>query len=151
MIIILEDRSGDLNKMLRRQILWKEKFDVVSNVPVRLSLPKFTFQQTLNLKKSLDAIGVKNLFGPTADLSGMADSPRLKLSEAIHKAYIGVDEEGTVAAAATGLDVGVLSSFPSKREVIDFVVDQPFAFVVVEKTAGCILFFGHVRNPLKSK
>ena len=78
------------------------KFNVSTDVAVHLSLPKFNLQQTMDLKKSLEALGMKNLFG-NADLSGIADSAPLKLSKAYHKAYIAVSEAGTEAAAATGL------------------------------------------------
>ena len=47
-------------------------------------------------------MGVSDLFGYKADLSVMTGRKDLRVSNAVHKAYIEVNEEGTVAAAATG-------------------------------------------------
>ena len=59
-------------------------------------------------------------------------------------------ELGTEAAAATGFEVMLVSSVTFNGKTIDFIVDRAFLFFVVEKTTGSILFFGHIKNPLKS-
>jgi len=91
----------------------------------------------MNLK---DTLGLKNLF-EGADLSGIAESAPLGLSEAYHKTYIAVDESETEVAASGRFLI---------PKTIDFIVDRAFLFLVDEKTTGSILFFGHVKNPLKS-
>jgi len=156
MIIALDERKEakpNFNMFLRGKVAdisWKQIVDVHTDIAVQLALPKFSLRQTLDLKNSLRAVGIWNLFG-SANLSGITDSRSLKLSEAIHQAYVTVDEEGTQAAAATGFGFKFLSSRPSpQREIIDFIVERPFLMLVVEKRTGCILFFGHIQNPLQA-
>ena len=51
-----------------------------------------------------------------------------------------VNEEGTEAAAATAVGVGVTSMPPS------MTVDRPFLFVIRERLSGNILFLGQVNT-----
>ena len=152
MIIVLDEVKDDFNVFLRGRLIdtkWEEEVNVSKNVAVDLSLPKFNLQKTMDLKKSLEALGMKNLFGGS-NLSGIADSAPITLSKAYHKAYIAVSDAGTEAAAATGFQGVRLSAVIFNGKTIDFTVDRAFLFFVVEKTTGSILFFGHVKNPLKS-
>ena len=151
-IIILNDENGDFNYLLRAHIIdgpWDELVHETTNMAVRLSLPKFNLQQSMDLKDTLSDFGLKNLF-QSADLSGIAESASLELSKAYHKAFIAVGELGTEAAAATGFMGIPLSSQVTRVKFIDFIVDRPFELLVVEKTTGSILFFGHIKNPVKS-
>src|SRR5262249_51795922 len=68
---------------------------------VTVSLPRFDFAASLNLGVTLPALGLTIPFGPRADFSGIA--PGLYIGQAAHTANITVDEDGTEAAAATGL------------------------------------------------
>ena len=108
-------------------------------------MPKFNITQIINLKKSLEALGLKNLF-ENADLSGIADSVSLKFNKGHQKAFIAVSEVGIEVDGAIDLAV----SYNSTRNIIDFTVDQEFLVFVVQKTTGCLLFFAHIKNPLKS-
>ena len=68
-------------------------------------------------------------------------------SQVIQKAMIEVDEEGTVAAAATAI-IGETESFSPPRE--EFIADHPFLFFLRDLQTGLLLFQGRVVNP-KSK
>ena len=57
-----------------------------------------------------------------------------------HKAFVDVNEEGTEAAAATGVVAG-------KGVTPVFRADHPFIFLIVEKDSGTVLFMGRVVNP----
>ncbi|CCJ35925.1 serine protease inhibitor [Methanoculleus bourgensis MS2] len=108
---------------------------------VRISFPKFTFDVGYSLPPALAAMGMPTAFADdAADLSGMDGTKDLFITGVFHKAFIDVNEEGTEAAAATGVIAG--------RGVTPvFRADHPFVFLIVEKDSGAILFMGRVVNP----
>ncbi|XP_073185737.1 serpin B4-like [Lepidochelys kempii] len=111
---------------------------------VEVSLPRFKIETSAQLKKYLEALGLTDVFHPgVSDLSGMVKTDGLSVSEAIHKAYIEVNEEGTVAAAATSGSIGITSV----RIPVQFVADHPFLFFIRHQKTKCILFYGRVSSP----
>jgi serpin B len=86
-------------------------------------------------------MGMPTAFTGAADFSGISDGG-LFISQVIHQAYVDVNEEGTEAAAATG--VVMLGSAPMLEE---FVADHPFVFVIRDRGTGLILFMGRVVDP----
>ena len=64
--------------------------------------------------------------------------------QVIHRALIKVDEEGTTAAAATGV---MIVPYSVPEPPIPFHADRPFIFVIRDKTAGVNLFMGRYSNP----
>ena len=79
-----------------------------------------------------------------ADFSGMDGSQDLYITKALHKAYINVDENGTEAAAATAVAIGLTAIMANP---VDLKVDRPFLFLIQDKPTGEILFLGRVTNP----
>ena len=84
-----------------------------------------------------------------ADFSGMAVANSLRptplcIGRVLQKVYIDLDEEGTEAAAVTGVSVVATSAPPPP---IDFVVDRPFLFVLRDETTGSDLFVGRIAHP----
>ena len=80
---------------------------------VELYLPRFKLASQFSLSKCLKSMGMPLAFDPTqADFSGMDGERDLFISEVIHKAFVDVNEEGTEAAAATGIVVNETSSVP---------------------------------------
>ena len=83
---------------------------------VDVSLPKFQMTLTVGLKDILQSLGFIDLFAyDAADLSGMDGTLELFVSSVVHKAYIDVNEEGTEAAAATGIIIGITSIQPDPK------------------------------------
>lgn len=114
----------------------------VSEVP--LELPKFEMEYEITYNDILKSMGMDHAFdGGLADFSGIADvSPQnLYISEVRHKTFISVDEEGTEAAAATSVGVGLTSLPPS------MIVNRPFVFLIYERESGTNLFMGKVKDP----
>ena len=83
------------------------------------------------------------LFRSKADLSGITAAP-LFVSKVVHKAFVEVNEEGTEAAAATGIGVNVFS-MPLQKPI--FKADHPFLFLIRHNNSGAILFLGHLVRP----
>ncbi|CAM5116914.1 unnamed protein product [Natator depressus] len=111
---------------------------------VEVSLPQFKIETSAQLKKYLEALGMTDVFRPgVSDLSGMAKTDGLSISQVFHKAYAEVNEEGTVAAAAT--EIGTSGS--SLRIPVQFVADHPFLFFIRHQKTKCILFYGRVSSP----
>jgi serpin B len=113
---------------------------------VEVAIPKFKVECQFKLNDALDALGMKLPFDDRkADLTGMASSvERLFVSAVVHKAFVEVNEEGTEAAAATG----VVTDAPESRvERPSFVADHPFVFAIRDTKTQSILFVGRVSNP----
>ena len=112
---------------------------------VRVVFPKFTLETEYRLPGTLAAMGMPTAFSGDADLSGMDGTDNLLVSDVVHKAFVDVNEEGTEAAAATGVVVNIKSARPDTVPV--FRADHPFVFLITEKESGTILFAGRVANP----
>jgi len=75
-----------------------------------LILPKFKFSFNASWKNFLINLGLKDIFTDHANLSGINQDENLYVSDIFQKAFIEVNEEGTEAAAATAIIVGVTSA-----------------------------------------
>jgi serpin B len=114
---------------------------------VEVHLPRFKTESQFNLNQMLSGLGMSDAFNPAlADFSGMTGTNDLFISAVVHKAFVQVNEEGTEAAAATGVTVGI-TSIPAPPEI--FRADRPFLFLIRANESGTILFMGRVCDPSK--
>jgi serpin B len=111
---------------------------------VALTMPKFKFRTQAGLKDALMALGMKSAFGPEADFSAMTAQQKLSISDVIHEAYIAVDEEGTEAAAATGV---IIRETAMPMQTVQLTIDRPFIFALRDVDTGALLFLGRVTDP----
>ncbi len=112
---------------------------------VELKLPKFSYEQSIGMADLLAQMGMPDAFDPqVADFSGMDGTQLLYITDVFHKAFVAVDEEGTEAAAATAVIVG-LESMPQID--VSLTVDRPFIYLIRDIDSGSILFMGRVLNP----
>jgi serpin B len=107
-------------------------------------LPRFTFRLPTDLKPLLGAMGMPTAFSDQADFSAMTTSEPLKISAALHQAFIAVDEDGTEAAAATAVGMTAMSGMAGSH---DLVCDRPFLFALHDTRHGTPLFLGRVADP----
>ena len=111
----------------------------------RLALPKFTMEYEVGgLVEILQNMGIESAFKADADFDLIAKA--VYVSEAMHKAKIEVDENGTKAAAITGL-LGNAAAPPPPEQPKEFVADRPFIYVIQDTETGIILFMGRMNNP----
>jgi serpin B len=149
MVVLLPkqvDGLAQLEKKLSRENL-QEWLTGLRSQEVKLFLPRFKMTSQFQLKDVLESMGMTLAFTPRqADFSGISSEEELFISAVIHKAFVDVNEEGTEAAAATGVAVAVTSA-PVRQEPIVFRADHPFVFLIREQRSGSILFLGRLLDP----
>ncbi len=133
----LEQRLNFENMMAWQSRLRKRK--------VIVFFPKFKIESQFSLGQTLASMGMPDAFDPElADFSAMVGQKELYISAVIHKSFLEVNEEGSEAAAATGVVVGVTSIAPSPPI---FKADHPFVFFIRDNKSQSILFIGRMLNP----
>lgn len=131
---------GELVEGLDEDV-WREWVEGFATQRVALGLPKFELEWDQELNDALKALGMVDAFeGGRADFTRLTPDGGVWIDFVKQKAFVRVDEKGTVASAATG--VGVVDSAPPSMRV-----DRPFLFVLRERLSGTILFMGMVNDP----
>lgn len=113
---------------------------------VDVFLPRFTMEYAATLNDVLQQMGMVQAFTPDADFSGLSEKERLMIDLVMHKAFVDVTEEGTEAAAATGIGMKITSVEPPRTSVT-FRADHPFVFFIYDRGTGTVLFMGRLMNP----
>lgn len=142
MLILLPDEVDgihELEDLLSAKNIhdWQENYH---KIKTHAYVPKFKLETQYELIPPLMDLGVRDAFD-SADFSGIS-SHDLFIYEAVHKAFVEVNEEGTEAAAATGIAMAESAPVPLR-------VDHPFVFVIQDNETGQILFIGRVMDPTK--
>jgi serpin B len=116
---------------------------------VEVRFPKFKTESRFSLKQPLFDMGMTDAFSDIrADFSAMAPERPLSIDAVEHAALVEVDENGTVAAAATHA-----FSISCAKEAVPppatFHADHPFVFLIRDNHTGTILFLGRIVDPAK--
>lgn len=115
---------------------------------VRLRLPKLDMSGEASLKDAIVAAGCWVPFHEEyADYSGISEAD-LKVTDVFQQVRVQVDEEGTRAAAVTEVELSDTAVADEGPQPIDFTVDRPFLFALVDRPTGAVLFAGAVVNPV---
>jgi len=112
---------------------------------LKVYMPAFETTFKTEMKDTLELMGVSTLFR-TPNLGDISDEP-LYVSDVLHKAQVKINEEGSEAAAATGVIVNTRSGGPSFQRQPEFRVDQPFVFIIHDNANKLPLFIGRIINP----
>lgn len=119
------------------------------NAEVDVSIPKFKAESQFDLGEKLKALGMPLAFDPKkADFQGIRKirpGDNLYISKVIHKAFVDVNEKGTEAAAATGMEMMMETSIKPPPKI--FKADHPFLFFIRHLKSGAILFMGRYSQP----
>jgi serine protease inhibitor len=112
---------------------------------VNLSVPKFDVASTMDLSEGLKNMGATNVFyeNVTEFTKLTGDSP-IYLTGANQSVRVQIDEEGVKAAVY--IEIPGAGSAAPPDEIIDFVLDRPFLFVITNDNIP--LFAGCVNSPL---
>lgn len=118
---------------------------------VLLGLPRFEITSTPGIKTALQSLGMTTAFSPKyADLTGIADPlpkfPTWYITDVVQKAFITVNEQGTEAAAVTGV-TGAAGAAPTTEPYVEMTIDHPFVYLIRDAQTGAIVFVGQVVDP----
>jgi len=141
MTIVLPNPGVDINAFAESLTgdAWKALEGSFTEQKSDLYLPRFQLTWKRELNPDLTALGMGIAFSDNADFTGMSSLGRnLTITRVLQKTFVDVNEEGTEAAAATSVGIGVTSLPPSIR------VDRPFVLVIRERFSGTILFMGKI-------
>ncbi|KAM7012231.1 antithrombin-III [Tautogolabrus adspersus] len=149
MVIVLPSKGTPLSQVeegldLKKLTGW---MDEMKELTVSVHIPRFRVEDSFSLKEKLEAMGLTDLFSSEkASLPGMLEEggEGLHISDAFHKAFLEVNEEGSEAAAATAV-VAIGRSLNLNREV--FMADRPFLLLIRESTINALLFTARVADP----
>lgn len=135
-----------------------ERFvEELATEPATVRLPKFGAETDLELSTTFEALGADVPFDPnranfadlvrTGEIDGVtdADGENYHVESVYHEAEIGVDEDGTEAAAATAAVIHTVSPHPN--DAFEFVADRPFLFAIRDRPTGALLFCGAIEEP----
>ncbi|CAO2636465.1 Serpin B13 [Lemmus lemmus] len=148
MFILLPNETEGLKKLednltTDKIIEWTSAQNM-NMIEVYLSLPRFRVEEKYDLPAPLEHMGMVDAFtAQKADFSGISGSKDLVVSKVLHKSFVEVNEEGTEAAAATGVEVSLTSTLITE----DFSCDHPFLFFIKQNKTNSILFFGRMSSP----
>ena len=151
MYIFLPVRASNLNTFsgnLNAES-WENWMSQFREQEVFLKVPKFRMEYEKQLNNTLQALGMDIAFdADRADFSRMASldtlNGNLYIEKVVHKTFIEVNEEGTEAAAATSVAIGVTSVQPPPPQ---FIADRPFFFAIRDNDTKTVLFMGVVAEP----
>uniref|UniRef100_A0A8C4XLL8 Serpin domain-containing protein n=1 Tax=Falco tinnunculus TaxID=100819 RepID=A0A8C4XLL8_FALTI len=147
MLVLLPDDISGLeqleNKISFDKLIEWTSPNVMERKRVKVYLPRMKIEEKYNLTSVLTALGMTDLFSPSANLSGISSAESLKVSEAVHEAYMEVSEEGTETAGSEG----VLGDIEQSSEFEEFRADHPFLFLIKHNPTNIILFFGKYYSP----
>ncbi len=130
----IDDVAADLDPILDPGVQWPKR-------KVELHLPRFRLSWDRILNGDLKALGMVDAFSsPPADFTPMYAQGGLYVGWVRQKTFLEVDEEGTTAAAVTGVGME-LTSLPL-TEVVK--ADRPFFLAIRERLSGTVLFAGFI-------
>ena len=146
-IILPNKRDGikDIEPLLDKQLeKWLRNLEYQSKT-LELFIPKLDLSCRTDLGNLLMSMGMETPFSSAADFTNMFKHDNAWIDKVIHEANITVDEEGTIAAAATAV---IMMKSAHEPEKLVFRADHPFIFLIRDRETGVILFMGRVMNPL---
>ena len=132
--------AGKLLESLRGQA-WDGLLSRFRSTEGQIGLPRFKLEFSAELNKPLNSLGMKKAFQPhVAEFSGISATP-LHIDMIKHKSFVEVNEEGTEAAAATGIAMETTAVHVPEK-TFEMILDRPFLFLIEDAPTREILFAG---------
>jgi serpin B len=112
-------------------------------------LPRFELSYGRKLNDDLSQMGIGIAFR-----AGLADfarihqpPPKLHIEFVIQKDDMKVDEEGTEAAAVTGIGAAIGTLVGPTPKPFEMIVDHPFFLAIADTQTDALLFTGSITDP----
>ncbi len=123
---------------------WNNWLSSMSSKRIALQMPKFDLSNRFDLKKPLEQLGMEDAFDSNANFVGIDGMRDLFLNAVVHEAYLSLDENGVVAAAAAAVSTSVKGVPPGATT--SMIVDHPFLFFIVDLKSHAMLFMGKIEE-----
>jgi len=151
-MVILLPRNKKIDKFIE-ELTWEKLKDWLSDFSMRkgtVIIPRFKFETFTILNNILSELGLTTALKSSADFCGMFENMdrNAYITNVIHKTYIDVNEEGTEAAAVTGIMVGTALQHKEPEPFV-FKADKPFFFMILDNRTRLVLFTGVLLDPSK--
>ena len=143
--VSLADFVASLNAETLRTLLAQYNTTIL-----HAKLPKFEIEYTVELSDVLEKMGMIDAFNSAADFSGIGDTTDgsgVYISSVLQKTFLSMNEKGTRAGAATGVNVSVKSTKPPEEVTLQFT--RPFVYLLVDTRNNLPLFIGTLNDPTK--
>lgn len=151
MLFILPDEGkspADVldDSTLTETLLNWEKLDQKTG-QVKWSIPRFTLKDTIDLKDSLTALGLGELFDIGGNpLAGLAsDGTPAYIGQAEQGTAISINEKGCEAASYVMIEMNAGGALPPE-DLVEMHLTRPFVFAILSEN-DVPLFLGVVNNP----
>ena len=126
---------------------WQKEFEVEEGT---ILLPKFQLEFEASLNETLKSLGMNSAFDGNANFTKMInEDEQVSITNVKQKTFVNVNEEGTEAAAVTGIEMGITSVPINQPFVME--VNRPFFFTITDDKTDTILFMGSISNPEQGK
>uniref|UniRef100_A0A8C4XL39 Serpin domain-containing protein n=1 Tax=Falco tinnunculus TaxID=100819 RepID=A0A8C4XL39_FALTI len=145
MVVVLPDDVSGLEQLeasiTSEKLMEWTSSSIMEEKKIKVYLPHMKIEEKYNLTTVLMALGMTDLFSPSANLSGISSAEKLKVSEAVHEAFVEIYEAGSEVVGSTeaGTEVTSVSE--------EFKADHPFLFLIKHNPTNSILFFGRCFSP----
>lgn len=124
---------------------WEDLINQFRHQRGTVGLPRLKLEYQAELLEPLAAMGMGPALGPGADFSGLFESGASPaIGRVVQKSFLEMNEEGTEAAAATG--VSMVTSAPVDPP-FQMMVDRPYLIAIRDDRTGVILFIGAIVEP----
>lgn len=131
MIVLLPKEADGVDAMVKAETFQSDVSEAVQQITsngrftgMNVILPKFKLESEYDLLPVLSDMGMGQMFGSAADLSGVTGRRDLLVSAIKHKAVVQVDEEGTEAAAVTAVGFRTLALTPTAYETLSMAASE---------------------------
>ncbi|XP_065165118.1 uncharacterized protein [Atheta coriaria] len=145
MLVLLPQVKHSTSAMLLdlQHVTFNTIVDKLEKTEITYEIPKFDIDFNVQLKNILQKLEIREIFGENADLSNMVQNERVRIDNIVHKTKIEVNEQGTIAAAATTAVVIPLMGSSSPH----VIANHPFVFFIYKMSNRNIVFEGVVNHP----